>query len=296
MTQEAWPKPIGIIGGGAVGAALTVALRYAALSFVGVGTRDASRVAAWLPSALVTSPEAIVATAKLVFLTVPDSALLATARAHSWRADQWVAHCAGAMAAEVLAEAVAPAQAVAFHPLAAFTRPGSTPPPVLTTAPLAGFVVALDGPETTLEGLYSLASRLQMRPLRVTAAARPAYHLAASLASNMLVALIAEAVEIWRVAGLDPTLALPALLPLIASTEANLARVGLPDALTGPIARGDVATIARHLDALATPDLAPIAATYRLLGQRAVALALTQGHADPEHLKAIAELLARDTP
>jgi predicted short-subunit dehydrogenase-like oxidoreductase (DUF2520 family) len=141
--------------------------------------------------------------------------------------------------------------------------------------------------------LTALAERLDGRPLVVPASARNAYHLAASLASNAFVALEAMATDIWRAAGLDGDLALPALFPLIASTAGNLTRVGLPAALTGPIARGDVATVARHLAALTgDPELADILTVYQRLGRRAVELARAQGHAAPEALDAIQSLLA----
>lgn len=153
-------------------------------------------------------------------------------------------------------------------------------------------VIALDGSPEVVAGLWALAERLGGRPLVVTAAARPAYHLAASLASNALVALVAQAVEIWQMAGLAGELALPALLPLIASTQANLARVGLPQALTGPISRGDVATVARHIAVLGSAaSLAEIAASYRALGLRAVTLARAQGRVPASDLEAIAALL-----
>lgn len=298
--SDPWPTPIGIIGAGAVGLALAHAFAVAGLPLVGVGARNPDQViadyTAWLaiapaqPPIPVRSPQAIAAVARLVVLAVPDGALPTLAADLAWQPDQWVVHCAGSQPAASIAAAVAPAQAGAFHPLAAFPRPtpGLPPPP----DPFAGCVIALDGPEPVVAGLRALALRLGSVPLLVPPAARAAYHLAASLASNALVALVAEAVDIWHSAGLAADLALPALLPLIASTEANLARVGLPTALTGPIARGDAATVARHLAALtADPTLAEIAAVYRLLGRRALALARAQGRANPAALDAIAALL-----
>lgn len=280
-----WPSPVGIIGAGAVGYALASALMASHVPLVGLGTRDPARQQTSSTPPLL-SAETIVAQARLVFLTVPDSVVAAVAASFPWRPEQWVVHCAGAHPAALLA--VAPAQSGAFHPLAAFPR--TTTPP--QTNRFAGRVVAVDGAPGVIAGLRALAVRLGAQALIVPPAARPAYHLAASLASNALVALIANATDVWATAGLDPDLALPALLPLVASTHANLEQVGLPTALTGPIARGDVSTVARHLAVLASdPTLAPVTAIYRLLGQRAVALARAQGHAAPAALDEIDGLL-----
>ncbi len=282
--------PVGIIGAGAVGCALAHAFLAADVVLAGIGTSDPARTAQFIDPPLVVSPAAVIAAARLIFLTIPDDVLTTVARQYHWRKDQWVVHCAGSQPAALLSAEVAPAQAGAFHPLASFARPLPGSPPAQNL--LAGHVVALDGPPPLVSALTALAERLGARPLAVPSAARAAYHLAASLASNALVALVAEAVAVWRSADLDPDLALPALLPLIASTQANLERVGLPDALTGPIARGDVATVSRHLAALAaTPDLAPIATVYRALGMQAVALARAQGRADPVALDAIEHML-----
>lgn len=298
-----WPEPVGIIGAGAVGLAMARALVANGVPLAGIGSRDPAHAAQtyapllagnpWATptyEALFHTPTEIVAQARLIFLAVPDGALAAVAATLPWRTDQWAVHCAGAQPAASIAAAVAPARAGAFHPLAAFPRP--LPGQLIPPDRFAGRVVALDGPEDMVAALHALAERLGGLPLVVPPSARAGYHLAASLASNALVALVAQATDVWTSVGLDPALALPALVPLIASTQANLAHIGLPAALTGPIARGDATTVARHLALLsADPSLSSIAATYRLLGQRALTLAREQGHADPAALDEIARLL-----
>jgi predicted short-subunit dehydrogenase-like oxidoreductase (DUF2520 family) len=290
LPASGWPEPLGIIGAGAVGCALAQALSAADVALAGIGTRDPTRATQLVNPTLITTPTAVVNAARLIFLAVPDGVIASVAREHRWRADQWVVHCAGSQPAASLSAAVAPAQAGAFHPLASFARPQPGLP--LSPDVFARHVIALDGAPALVSGLTALAERLGARPLVVPPAARAAYHLAASLASNALVALISDAVAVWQSAALDPDLALPALLPLVASTQANLERVGLPAALTGPIARGDTATVHQHLAALdAAPDLAPIAVTYRSLGLQAVALARAQGHANGAALDAIERML-----
>jgi predicted short-subunit dehydrogenase-like oxidoreductase (DUF2520 family) len=110
-----------------------------------------------------------------------------------------------------------------------------------------------------------------MHPVEVADGDRAAYHAAASIASNFLVTLEAAAERIARTAGVERHL----LLPLVRATIENWAEVGARRALTGPVARGDSATVARQRAALAerAPDLVPlfdalVAATQALAGNR----------------------------
>jgi predicted short-subunit dehydrogenase-like oxidoreductase (DUF2520 family) len=287
-----WPEPIGIIGAGAVGVALARALVAAEIPIIGVGVRDAARVAAEISVPLLAITR-IVADAGTVILAVPDDVIVPVARAYTWRAGQWVIHCAGSQPAALLAEAAAPAAAGAWHPLAAFARPGSGPPP--TISPFVDHIIAIDGDEAVSAGLAALARALGGTPLTVPPEARAIYHLAAVLTSAGIVTALAEARVAWQVVGLDPALALPALLPLAASTVGNLERIGLPDALSGPVARGDVATVARHLAALAAqPDLAEPAAYYRQVTKSALEIAAAQGHATSERLAEIRRLISEE--
>jgi predicted short-subunit dehydrogenase-like oxidoreductase (DUF2520 family) len=123
------------------------------------------------------------------------------------------------------------------------------------------------------------------------------YHAAASMASNHVVALLAAASEALAGAGLRPDDTLPALLPLVSGTLENLTRAaatsgaGAPAAaLTGPIARGDVHTVERHLQALAAraPALLEL---YKTLGRKTLAVARAKGEASSEFLDAIDRLL-----
>ena len=114
-----------------------------------------------------------------------------------------------------------------------------------------------------------LAGRLGMRPFEVPEDRRAAYHAAASIASNLLVALEESSVELLDRIGIEDPHEL--LAPLVLRTAANWAERG-PEALTGPIARGDAATVARHLAALReiAPELLPL---YEALADRAPELA-----------------------
>ncbi|MEZ4368895.1 MAG: DUF2520 domain-containing protein [Kofleriaceae bacterium] len=119
------------------------------------------------------------------------------------------------------------------------------------------------------------------------------YHAAAALASNYVVALVDAAAELLAGSGLDLAAARAALVPLAQGALAEVAARGLPAALTGPVRRGDAATVARHLEVLADGDLAGL---YRTLARRAARIAATlpEGEAPaPAALAAIEQTLAR---
>jgi predicted short-subunit dehydrogenase-like oxidoreductase (DUF2520 family) len=107
-----------------------------------------------------------------------------------------------------------------------------------------------------------------MRPFELADEQRAAYHAAACIASNFLVALEESAVDLLGAAGIDEPREL--LAPLVLRTAANWSERG-PASLTGPIARGDERTVERHLEALTTsaPELLPL---YRTLAERTMAL------------------------
>jgi predicted short-subunit dehydrogenase-like oxidoreductase (DUF2520 family) len=109
--------------------------------------------------------------------------------------------------------------------------------------------MTIEGDAEALAYGEALARLLGTSPQRLASDAKPLYHLAAVLASNGLVALLAMAQHVWQAAGLAPDSAFDALAPLIETTWANVQRDGSA-ALTGPAARGDDATIATHLRAL----------------------------------------------
>lgn len=261
-----------VIGFGRLAAALVPALRAAGEEvLVGrrspgqgeFGAADAAQAADW------------------IWLTVPDDHIAATAAALPWRAGQLALHCSGATPLTALA----PAPAVAgFHPLKLLAG----------DADLAGAHVGIEADAAHQAALRALAHALGLVPLTLpspmSAEARAAYHAAANLAASGVLAVLAEAQSLWASAGLAPSDALPALMPLTrGALETALAR-GLTGAVSGPIARGDAGVLARHLDALAAAGLD--ADLLLALGRRQLALAEAGGRLDAAQLMALRALLA----
>ncbi|HEX5619658.1 MAG TPA: pantoate--beta-alanine ligase [Solirubrobacteraceae bacterium] len=231
---------IAIVGAGRLGTALAAALTAAGHAVLGPLGRGADA-----------------RDASAVLLCVPDGEIADAAAALT--PGPLVGHCSGATGLDVLA----PHEAFSLHPL--MTVPTGADP-----ARFAGAGCAIDGTTPrALAAAEALATALRMRPTRVADEDRTAYHAAASIASNFLVTIEGAAERLAATAGVDREL----LAPLVRAAVEDWAARGAEQALTGPIARGDDATVARQRDAIAqrTPDLLPlfdalVAATRDLAG------------------------------
>lgn len=228
------------------------------------------------------TPADAAAQADWVWLTVPDDAIAATAAALPWRAGQLALHCSGATPLAALAPAPA---AAGFHPLKLLAGDAQTA--------LAGAHVGIEADPLHRPVLGALARALGLQPLQLpspmSSQARAAYHAAANLAASGVLAVLAEAAALWASAGLAREDALPALLPLTRGTLDTAAARGLAGAVSGPLARGDVGVVERHLQALAAAGLD--ADLLRALGWRQLALAQAAGRLDVAQITALRVLL-----
>jgi predicted short-subunit dehydrogenase-like oxidoreductase (DUF2520 family) len=280
---------IAFIGAGRVAAALARGFARAGYRVVAAASRRASSargIAAAVEGCRVAdSPQAAADEADLVFVTVPDDAIAAVAAAVEWRAGQAVVHCSGATELAALAPAVARGARVGgFHPLQNFADPETA------LAGLAGCAVAIEADEPLAAVLRQLAAAVRARPIGLPHGARALYHCAGSFAAPFVVAALHEAVKIWRGFGMTESEALAALVPLARGVLDAVERDGTVRALAGPIARGDVGTVTRHLDALATLG-GDTAAFYRAAAVRVVPIAVEKGTLGTEKAAALARLL-----
>ncbi|CAN5745581.1 hypothetical protein BH23GEM10_BH23GEM10_14980 [soil metagenome] len=160
-------------------------------------------------------------------------------------------HLSGALSTDVLAPLHGAGYALgSMHPLMAVADPW------LAAERLMGVAFALTGEPAAVAAARRLVSALDGMPLVIPAAQRPVYHAAAVMASNYLVALIGAAVRMLGEAGVPGDDAVDALVPLLRGTLDNIQQLGVPAALTGPIARGDVDTVRLHLARLSSRDRA----------------------------------------
>jgi predicted short-subunit dehydrogenase-like oxidoreductase (DUF2520 family) len=217
----------------------------------------------------------------LVLLAAPDDALAPLIAALPWRAGQAAVHCSGALGLQVLEPArAAGALCGCMHPLQSFPERFGAP------ERFHGVVCGVEADGALGARLEALCTQLGARSVRLEGIDRARYHAAAVLASNYVVALHAAAAEAWTLAGLPEGLAREALAPLTQGVAENIGRLPLERALTGPIARGDAATVARQLAALAQRPA--LQAVYRRLGAALLALPLPL---PPERRAALEALL-----
>ena len=286
--------PVAVVGAGAAGRAL--ALRLADHGYPVRAVISRTQASADALAALVGAPVAadrldrLPESVRLVLLTAPDDALgglaetLVEAR-HPWP-ETVVAHVSGALGADVLAPlAAVGAVTLAFHPL-------QTLPPGADGDALDGTYVGLEGGPRAVAAGIELAAGLGLRYLVTDAADRSRYHLAASVASNFLVTLVGLAQEVLASIGLDRAEAVALLEPLLRGTLDNLADGSPEDALTGPVARGDLETLRAHGLALRAhlPQMVPV---YAALSVETVRLAVRSGRLSPDRAEAVLALMER---
>ncbi|WP_199054995.1 Rossmann-like and DUF2520 domain-containing protein [Aquitalea sp. ASV15] len=224
--------------------------------------------------------------ADLWLLSVPDDAIAPTAQALAGsgviRPGTVVFHASGAAEAEILAPLRAVGAHVAsLHPAFSFAEPARA------VAQFAGTLCAMEGDAAACVVLRDFAAAIGAQPFALAAGGKAAYHAALSVASNYLVTLTDIARQLARQGGVDEALLSALLGPLMQGSLANALSMGPQQALTGPIVRGDAATVARHL-AVLPPDLQPV---YRALGERTVAVA---GARLPEEARQTLLALLRD--
>lgn len=281
-------QAIGVIGAGRLGTALAWCLARHGLPVVAVASRSAAsarRLADGVNGCAVLTPEAVVARCDLVLLTPPDAAIAPLAQALPWRPGVAAVHCSGATELSALDSArAAGAQVGGLHPLM------SAADPAAAAEQLPGCTVTIEASGPLHRTLTTLAARLGCPVNELPPGQRAAYHAAAGYASQFVHVLLREAALIWQHWGATEDQALRALLPLLRGTLASLARAGIAGGMPGPVSRGDVASVERHVQALA--DLGgDTLALYQALALRSVALAEERGGVTPASAAALRGLL-----
>jgi predicted short-subunit dehydrogenase-like oxidoreductase (DUF2520 family) len=252
-------RRVALVGPGRAGSTVVAALRTAGARVVGVAGRrpDAPSVlaAATRFGVVPSDVPAAVADADVVVIATPDAAIESAAAlvAPAVRSDALVLHLSGARGLDALAGVAA--RTGALHPLQ------SLPSVEIGVGRLTGAYAAVAGdPEVA-----GLARAIGMQPFTVADEQRGAYHAAACIVSNHLVALMAQAAACTDVP-------LEVFLPLVRATVENVATLGPQAALTGPAARGDTDTIAAHRAAIPAEEYE----LYRAAVRRAARIAGTE--------------------
>jgi predicted short-subunit dehydrogenase-like oxidoreductase (DUF2520 family) len=279
-TEGADPPVVGIVGAGAVGTALGVALNRAGWPIKAVASRDAARRERFRSlvegSRAFAEATALLDEVELVIVAVPDDAIPGVAGGLRMYSGQAMVHTSGALDAAVLGPAMAAGTQIgSFHPLVAFADTERA------VAALHGATVAIEGDEQLMDLLARMAEAVGATAVRLAPGSKAAYHAAAVLAAGGFVALLDAIAELGRVAGLDEQGSLAIYGPLIEQTLGNARALGIRDSLTGPITRGDRGTLESHLRTLRAhaPGVLDL---YVAAAEREIALAEARGALTPE--------------
>jgi len=282
---------VGVIGPGRAGAGLALALTRAGHRVFLHGRRVRAVPA---PLALTVAadgtPPPWIGQVAVLLLAVRDDAVQPLAQtladAGSIAESHVILHLSGVLGQEALAPLLPTRAALgSMHPLQTIADAERAP------ERLVGAWAAVEGMPRAVEAAEAIARAVGLRPFRVAPKVKAVYHAGAVFASNYFVVVEAVAQRLLRHAGLTDEDAWEALRPLVRGTLENIERDGPAAALTGPVRRGDVDTIARHLAALTMDD----AILYRELGRAALELAQKRGM-DDGTAERVAAALATDRP
>ena len=280
------PTPVVfIVGAGVVGTALAARLVRAGVPVAGLHARQAllSEEASAIAGVLATSGEIpeILSQSDVVIVSVRDERIREVVdrlvREKRLRKDQILLHTSGAQASgDVLSAAKAHVAAVGtLHPLVSFADPR------LAAEGLRTVAFGIEGDLLARRVASKLVSLMGARSVVLEAKNLALYHAGAVLVSNYVVALADLGRTLLIEAGVPADQALPALIPLMTSVVQNLAQVGLPGAMTGPVERGDVSSVERHVEILKAraPQILEL---YKLVGREVLRIALTKSPLDAD--------------
>jgi len=280
---------LGFIGAGTVGTALAVRLNSKGYQVVAVSSRSqvsAENLARVISSCRVfDNSQGVTDIADLVFITTPDDAIAKVVSQLKWHVGQSVVHCSGADSTDILQPAKKlGAHVGVFHPLQTFASTKQA------MENMPGSTFAIEAEEPLLDTLKDMATALGGHWIELKASDKVIYHVAAVIACNYLVTLVKLATDLWQTFSVPPHQATQALLPLLRGTISNIETIGIPQCLTGPIARGDSGTIKKHLSAL--EEVAPaILSIYRELGLQTILIALAKGRINEQQAEELKTIL-----
>jgi predicted short-subunit dehydrogenase-like oxidoreductase (DUF2520 family) len=286
-------KSFSIVGAGRLGTVLGAALVRRGWRAEAVFDKDAKAARASRRiiggGRATTDVRAAARAGAVVFLTVPDDEIgrvaAGLARAETRWAGRFAFHTSGLLPARVLDPLrKRGAEVASCHPAQSF--PAKDAPARI----FKGITWGIEGDPAAVEVAEGIVRGLGGQVLLLSERDKPLYHAACSLASNSLVALEWAAADLLARSGIGEKGAEEVLFPLLQGTLQNVNNLGLKGALTGPIVRGDVATVKKHLKALREyPGTREI---YLALGKQALLMSAERGLAQVR-IKAMRRLLER---
>ena len=270
-----------IIGAGRLGTAMAIALSsvgypiHALVSRRRARLKQAGRLLDDTVPLLVL--EELREAGQVVLLTTPDDQLSSVMKhlctlSVNKRRTRVALHTSGALSSKVLSPLSDRGWWVgSIHPLVSVSEPEAG------AKLLVSAFWCLEGDRQALQQARNIVKDLRGHSFSINSSAKPLYHAAAVMSSGNIVALFDTALDMLERSGLKRDRAHEVLIPLLQSTMANLIKSSPSESLTGTFSRGDVATVERHLKALAGKQLRDARELYRLLGRKSLELAEEKG-------------------
>jgi predicted short-subunit dehydrogenase-like oxidoreductase (DUF2520 family) len=280
MKRKDTPK-IGFIGAGTTGTALAVRLAQHGYQVIAVSSRSltsAEKLAGRINDCQVyTGAQEVADISQFVFITTPDDTISKVAADTKWHNGQSVVHCSGAHSVNILEPAKQQGASVGcFHPLQTFASVDQA------IENIPGSTFAIEAEEPLSSKLKEMATAVEGDWVILKAGDKVLYHAAAVFACNYLVTLVKLATDLWQTFEVPPAQATKALMPLLRGTLSNIEN--------GPIARGDLGTISRHLESL-EKQAPPLLSIYKQLGLQTIPIALAKGKIDSQRAEELKALL-----
>jgi predicted short-subunit dehydrogenase-like oxidoreductase (DUF2520 family) len=258
-----------IVGCGKVGTALAKFLTAAGYRTTGLASKSlssAKRAAEMIGTSHFSRVNwEVTKSADIVFITTPDGVISEVckeiAENRGLREKSIVLHCSGSLPSTVLSAAKKRGAFIgSMHPLQSFVSVE------IGGNPFQDIIISVEGEPETIHAARQITSDLGATCVEIKTEAKTLYHASAVVASNYLVTLLDLAFRLIEPAGVSKSEAFKLLKPLIDGTLSNIEKVGIPEALTGPIERGDVETLERHMAeiGLKVPQVMPLYKTLSL--------------------------------
>ncbi|MFW6052385.1 MAG: Rossmann-like and DUF2520 domain-containing protein [Desulfosalsimonas sp.] len=288
-------KKYAIVGCGRLGTALARYMAdagYRPAGFASRGLASAKRAAASAGSDAPVSllPWEVTLGADIVMITTPDGAIKETAEKiaeyEGVKKGAVVLHCSGAHAStELEALKGCGAKTGSLHPLQSFAAED------IEKNPFVGIMAAVEGDAEAVKTARRLAENLGATPFEIQTDKKMLYHASAVVASNYMVTLMNLALQLIIASGVPASKAFAILKPLVQGTLSNIERAGIPGALTGPIARGDVETVRDHISEISAKAPTRLE-LYRVLGKQTIEIAEARGDLTGEATEDLKKLLS----
>ncbi|MDD3364258.1 MAG: DUF2520 domain-containing protein [Syntrophomonas sp.] len=288
-------KKMGIIGAGVVGTAIGVVLNAKGYEITGVcdiKSESTRQLVERIGCTAYLDPQDVARSADILFITSSDTAIQevvdSLADRHAFHKGQVVVHMSGAQSSEILDRAKEfGAHVLSVHPLQSFANLEGA----IENFP--GSVFSIEGDKVAYNAAVCIVESLGGEYFFIDRKAKPLYHAGACVVSNYLVTVLDLGMKLLESTGIPASMATRALLPLIKGTINNVENIGIPNALTGPIARGDVSTVLNHLNCMEemAPDLVKL---YTLLGFYTAPIAQEKGTIDQPTMEEFQQVFSRE--